>query len=212
MTRQTRAGRIAPISAVAPLPPRDRQGQWSKQAAATRSGNVRGGSSDPNRGTWCTPAPIARAVGRFDLDPFSNPRSHIHSLYSCMLERGDDGFGDGKPGNYFIKSIGHCGTSADTRVWLQPPYTKGFVEKAFRHYEHTRWVALLRFDPRTDWMKRVYARSEYVAVPWECEFEPPPGVADPGSTFPHALYFRFAADVTDEVRRMSICWRKTRHG
>lgn len=180
--------------------------------AAKTKVNVRGGTRDPNRGTWCTSALVARAVGSFDLDPFSNPRSHIASTHRCMLEDGGDGFGDGSPGSYRTGDSTPGGPvqgiAGDfTRVWIQPDYR--FVAKAFAHYAHTRWVALLRFDPRVTWMRRIYARAELVCVLWESEFEPPPGVVDPpGNTFPHAIYYRHAADVTDDVLRMSISWRK----
>lgn len=195
---------------------------------ATTRRNVRGGSKDPNRGTWCTSESVARAVGPFDLDPFSNPRSHIVSATACMLERGDDGLAGPRRGEYFVAptggvlapgeaqrwptATGNRVADADTRVWLQPDYR--FVRKAFDHYAHTRWAALLRFDPRTDWMKHIYARSELVCVLWESEFEPPPGVEKPpGNTFPHAIYYRYAKDVTDDVLRMSISWRKKKsHG
>jgi hypothetical protein len=177
--------------------------------------NVRGGNNDPARGSWCTEKRIAVAVGPRDLDPFSNPRSHIIAARTCMLENGGDGFGDGEtPGSY------KCGgevpeygvADENTSTWFQPDYRKGFVMRAFNHYAHTRYTALLRFDPRPDWFKRVYAASELVCVLWECNFEPPPGVDDPGSTFPHALFYRYAADVTNEVLRMSISWRKKTNG
>jgi hypothetical protein len=180
-------------------------------AAAT---HVRGNSRDPSRGAWVTPDsheyPIASAVGSFWLDPFSNPRSHIVSEHRCTLEDGGDGFGDGTPGSYRCRADTLLGRAlADDRVWLQPPYLKGFVQRAFRHYRHTRWTALLRFDPRPPWWQEVYDASELVAVV-EIEFEPPPGVKDMGgNSFPHALYYRRAADVTPAVLRLAAAvWRK----
>jgi hypothetical protein len=178
--------------------------------------NVRGNSRDPNRGSWVTPDseeyPIARSVGSFDLDPFSNPRSHIQSHARCMLENGGDGFGDGTPGTYYPDAHREHGpdiVGEAARVWLQPPYLKGFVQRAFRHYRHTRWTALLRFDPRPPWWQEVYDASELVAVV-EIEFEPPPGVKDlGGNSFPHALYYARAEDVTPAVLRMAAAvWRK----
>lgn len=170
--------------------------------------NVRGGSDDPARGSWCTPEPLAEAVGWFDLDPFSNPRSHIDAAITCMLEDGGDGFGNGTPGSF--RSGARYGHADEiTRVWLQPPYAKGFVRRAFRHYRHTRWTALLRFDPRPPWWREVYAVSELIAVV-VVEFEPPPGVTDlGGNSFPHALYYRRAEDVTPAVlRKAAAVWRK----
>lgn len=174
--------------------------------------NVRGGSDDPARGSWCTPKPIAEAVGEFDLDPFSNPRSHIQSLYRCMLEDGGDGFGGERTAGSY-KVGGKCPLYGEanpaSRVWLQPPYLKGFVQRAFRHYQHTRWTALLRFDPRPPWWREIYRASELVAVV-VVEFEPPPGVTDlGGNSFPHALYYRRAEDVTPAVlRKAAAVWRK----
>lgn len=177
--------------------------------------NVRGNSNDPTRGSWCTPKEYAEAVGHFDLDPFSNPRSHIDSTWRCMLENGGDGFGDGTPGS-FIDGAFHgplLNAVAGSRVWLQPPYSKGFVDRAFKHYRHTRWTALLRFDPRPPWWQMVYDASELVAVV-EIEFEPPPGVKNAGgNSFPHALYYRHAGDVTPAVLRMAAAvWRKKSRG
>ena len=175
-----------------------------------RNVDVRGNSKDPNRGKWCTPKPIADAVGPFDLDAFSNPRSHIVTRERCMLEDGGDGFGDGKtPGSYRC-GIGQLKTaSSDTLFWGQPPYERGFVQRAFDHYRHTRWCFLLRFDPRPDWWRAVYAAAELVAV-IDVEFEPPPGVPKGGgNSFPHALYYRYAKDVTEAVLRMAAAvWRK----
>lgn len=177
--------------------------------------HVRGNSNDPARGAWVTPDspeyPVASAVGRRDLDPFSNPYSHIISTERCMLEDGGDGFGDGKtPGSYRCGAAGVLKVATEeTSTWIQPVYRKGFVQRAFRHYRHTRWTALLRFDPRPPWWQEVYDASELVAVV-EIEFEPPPGVKDlGGNSFPHALYYRRAEDVTPAVLRMAAAvWRK----
>lgn len=205
--------------------PKGKTGNWNQEPSESPARDrvpsteyqvgVRGGSGDPVRGSWCTPKPYAEAVGPFWLDPFSNPRSHIQSEHRCMLEDGGDGFGDGTPGSYRIKGPEYLlGRSlADDRVWLQPPYGKGFVQRAFRHYRHTRWVALLRFDPRPPWWQEVYDASELVAVV-EIEFEPPPGVKlRGGNSFPHAIYYRHAGDVTPAVLRMAAAvWRKKSRG
>lgn len=180
-----------------------------KQPSGTQSPiNVRGNSKDPNRGTWCTPKAVAEAIGPFDLDPFSNPRSHIASTHTCMLERQDDGLGGPTDsGQYWTAKDGFGFTDANTRVFLQPPY--GIVLNAFNHYAHTRWTALLRFDPRPEWWHRIYNASELVAV-LVVEFEPPPGVSsNGGNSFPHALYYKRAEDVTPAVLRMAAAvWRK----
>jgi len=169
---------------------------------------VRGKSGDPTRGTWCTNRKIAQALAPFDVDPFSNPRSHIRAAHDCQLERGDDGFGDGTPGSYRIGTELHRATTS-TRVWGQPDYA--FTLRALRHYLDTRWTWLLRFDPRPEWFDMVYDASELVAVirdPEARDFEPPPGVRDTGSTFPHAIYFKHAEDATPELLRLCISWKK----
>jgi hypothetical protein len=168
--------------------------------------NVRGGSKDPTRGTWCTPAAVAIAVGPWHVDPFSNPRSHIEAADACMLENGGDGFGDGTPGSYRVGRGKLKRATSSTRFWGQPPYE--LVQRVFDHYAHTRWCFLLRFDPRTDWFKRIYRLSALVCVFYEIEFEPPPGVPrGGGNSFPHALYYRDARDVTAAVLRMTVAWR-----
>jgi hypothetical protein len=185
----------------------------SSSGSEQRQLSVRGKSGDPVRGTWCTPKWLADAVGEFALDPFANPRSHVRSVARCALEDGGDGFGDGSPGSYRCGAAGEIqhATSEDT-VWIQPPYD--IVLRAFDHYAHTRWVALLRFDPRPEWFDAIYDAAELVAVirhdpegrPFG--FEPPPGVVASTNTFPHALYARHAEDIPRAALRYCAAWRK----
>ena len=174
-----------------------------------------GRSGDPNRGEWCTPKWLAEAVGHWDLDPFSNARSHILADASCSLERGDDGFGDGSPGSHLRALRGHPRlriADQDYRVWLQPPY--GIVSRAFAHYRHTRWCALLRFDPRTRWWNEIYEACEVIAVIRRSpddeafNFEPPPGVEASSNPYPHALYYAQGRDMTPAVEKLCAVWRK----
>ncbi|HEY1814873.1 MAG TPA: hypothetical protein VGG74_21145 [Kofleriaceae bacterium] len=174
---------------------------------APSPGNVRGGSGDPSRGAWVTRKEVADAVGTWTLDPFSNPRSHIVCDHRCMLEDGGDGFGDGTPGMFRVGDGYPMRATADWRVWLQPPYAKGWVDRALDHYGHTRFCALLRFDPRPPWFDRVYALARFVVVLKSSDFEPPPGADDPGSTFPHALFYADPSDVTAEALRLGVSWR-----
>ncbi|MGE0547602.1 MAG: hypothetical protein AB7O24_04330 [Kofleriaceae bacterium] len=177
--------------------------RYARKALKTR--NVRGKNGEPNRGSWCTDEGTAHAVGRWDLDPFSNPRSHVLSDAACMLERGDDGFGDGTHGSYKLADIGLLRASELTRVWIQPDYS--FVERALAHYGHTRFCALLRFDPRVEWFQKLYRLVELVCVLRKCEFEPPPGVEASSNSFPHALYYARAEDATPAILRKCIAWR-----
>lgn len=174
-----------------------------------KKANVYGGSKDPARGAWCTPNPIARAVGRFDVDPFSNPRSHIESTHACMLENDGDGLLATRGAYRVGGAVRVCGEANEaTRVWFQPPY--GIVMRALDHYGHTRFAALLRFDPRTKWFRRLYRMVELVCVLRKCEFEPPPGIKikGPANPFPHAIYYANAGDVTPAVLRLTAAaWR-----
>lgn len=195
------------------LPPKER-----KRFAAGIRANPKGGSGDEDRGTWCTSKEWAAAVGPWDVDPFSNPRSHIASVTRCMLEDGGDGFGGGEPGAtaglYLTGTSGLLpGRSAVadelTRVWIQPPYE--LVAAAIAHYGHTRFCALLRWSPDVKaWFPELWRRTAIVCHPWceRMEFEPPPGVDKSGDMpFPHALYYAHESDVTSEVRARCIVWR-----
>lgn len=167
--------------------------------------NVYGKSGDVERGTWCTPKWLADALGWFDLDPFSNPRSHILANEHCCLEEGDDGLGDGVLGSYRVGVLIDQ-TDERSRVFLQPPYS--IVLRAFEHYRETRWVALLRFDPSTKWFRTMYREAALICVPRKrVNFEPPPGVRSSSNTIPHALYYRHAEDATEAVLRSCVAWR-----
>lgn len=202
------------VQAIGRLSPEDR-----KLIAKAARVNVKGGSGDEDRGTWCTSKEWALAVGPWDLDPFSNPRSHILSAVRCMLEDGGDAFCEAAPGmgvpGLYLTGNAHGVTpmtgKADelTRVWIQPPYE--LVAEAIAHYGHTRFCALLRWSPDVKaWFPQLWARTAVVCHPWceRMEFEPPPGVDKSGDMpFPHALYYAHEADVTDEVRARCIVWR-----
>jgi hypothetical protein len=110
---------------------------------------------EDGRGSWCTPKKYADLVGRFDLDPFTNARSHIRSPLACMLERGDDGLAGPDAGQFFCRQNGLMCADADWRVWIQPPYD--IVLRALAHYGHTRFTALLRLDTSTVWFQLLFA-------------------------------------------------------
>jgi hypothetical protein len=179
-----------------------------RRVAKVLKANALGGSGETDRGTWCTPKPIATAVGPWDVDPFSNPRSHVLAANRCMLENSGDGFGDGSgPGSYRVANREAEYAGPDTRVWLQPPYE--IVLDVVDHYKHTRFCALLRWSPDVVWFKRLWPHVTVVAFPLErIPFEPPPGTeTSGGAPFPHALLYADERDVTDEVRAMCIVWR-----
>lgn len=205
------------IDAIKRLKPEDR-----KRVLRDGKANVIGGSKEVERGTWCTPRAIADAVGPWDVDPFANPRSHIAAVVRCMLEDGGDGFGGGKPGEtpglYLTGSrpgLPSISGVADetTRVWIQSPYE--IVLEAIAHYGHTRFCALLRWSPDTEWFARMWPRVQVVAFPvggalrastgaTRIEFEPPDGIEASSNPYPHALYYADERDVTDAVRKLCI--------
>jgi hypothetical protein len=161
------------------------------------------------RGSWCTPALYAAAVGPFRVDPFSNERSLIRSNYACWLERGDDGFGGERrhhPGTFRYDGSFYQATEAWT-VWLQPPYD--IVLDAIAHYAHTRFAALLRLDTSTAWFEILYDLCDVIMVPRRdrLEFIPPPGIAASSNPFPHGLYYRHAEDVPQAVKALCFEWR-----
>lgn len=170
--------------------------------------NVNGGSKDIARGSYCTPKEWADRVGPWDLDPFSNERSHIDAARNCMLERGDDGLAGPQRGQYWLSSWrARCEASAETRVWLQPPYE--IVDETLDHYGHTRFGALLRFDSSTKWFARIYKLASLVCVPRgkRIEFEAPPGVKTSKNPYPHAFYFARIEDATPAILRACFSWR-----
>ena len=175
----------------------------------TKAVNGNGGSGDEVRGTWCTPRAWAERVGPWDLDPFANPRSHVVASARCMLEDGGDGLLDrSAPGSYRDGATRSVGRAVEhTRVWIQPPYE--LVTEAIAHYGHTRFCALLRFDPSTRWFARLYRLTSLVCVPRgaRLEFDPPPGVVASSNPYPHALYYARAEDATPSVLRACIAWR-----
>lgn len=177
---------------------------------------------DEQRGAWCSPREYTAAVGCFDVDPFTNPRSTLMARRTCMLERGDDGLGLDRrqtPGTYYVNSAScdecrgsgcnACGyhvADADTRVWIQPPYD--VVLAVIAHYGHSRFTALLRLDTSTAWFERLWSLSEVIMVPRRdrLEFVPPPGVRPSSNPFPHGLYYRRASDVTPAISALCYAW------
>lgn len=175
---------------------------------------------EEQRGAWCSPPEYTAAAGRFDLDPFTNPRSTLLADHQCMLERLDDGFGhvriptpprgsyavSGEPGRYYIAGDGYHIATADTLTWIQPPYE--LVLEALAHYGHTRFVALLRLDTSTVWFQQLWDLVEVIMVPKRdrLEFVPPPGVKASSNPFPHGLFYKRAADVTPAIQELCYAW------
>ncbi len=170
-----------------------------------RTANVNGGSGESDRGAWITAAKWAARVGPWDLDPFSNDRSHVAADIQCMLEDGGNGLADlATPGSWISGGTSSGVADEQTRVWGQPPYE--IVEQAVAHYRHTRFCFLLRLDPSTQWFAALWERTQLLAIPLGDRemFEPPPGVEASSNPQPHAFYYAAAADVTDEIRETCI--------
>lgn len=83
----------------------------------------------------CTPADLARDLGRFDLDPCSSPRSHILAIKTYQLERGQDGLKLPWFGSVFAN-----GPYSNPLPWCE------------RLAAHTGpWCSLWKLDPSTRW-------------------------------------------------------------
>lgn len=147
---------------------------------------------EPDRSTWCTPEALAIKLGPWNLDPCSNERSHIIAAKTFDLDRrGQDGL---RLARYVSRS---------TRAFINPPYSRGMVEQFVDAYAHVAFCFLLRFDPSTEWFRKLIARTELVLVLADrINFEPPPGVVPHhkmSNPFPHALFYRRACDATPAV-------------
>lgn len=194
------------VQALARLPADERRRVLGKA-------NVHGASGEKRRGAYCTPKKYAIAAGPWDLDPFTNPRSHVVAAARCMLEDGGDGFGDRSQAGVYRTGEGvELGIATETtRVWIQPDYR--FVLEAIEHYGHTRFCALLRFAPDTEWFERLWPRVAVVAIPFgeriAFEIEGQTEDDSEGAPFPHAFFFADERDLTDELRAMCLVWHLT---
>jgi hypothetical protein len=83
----------------------------------------------------CTPRELALALGRFDLDPCSNPRSHIIATRTYQLERGENGL-----------TLPWAGLT-----WVNGPYSDPlpWCQRLRAHSEP--WVSLWKLDTTTAW-------------------------------------------------------------
>jgi hypothetical protein len=170
--------------------------------------NPAGGSGDKEgRDSACTPKWLAELLGKFDLDPCSNPRSHVQAQKRLMLESGDDGLWlydkTGEPGLIKERQIRGKGANdfygidrtaiigKTCYVFINPPYARGQVIRWVKHWRHTRFCFLLRWDPSTEWFGELICHCTHVWFPARrINFEPPPGVTFSSNPFPHALYLR----------------------
>lgn len=151
-----------------------------------------------DRDTWCTPKWITDAIGKFDLDPCANERSHVQAASAIRLDMGGDGLGAAST------------YEASTRVFVNPPYSD--VMPWIAAYAHTRFLFLLKFDPSTKWFAELLKHTRLILIPrgTRVAFEPPPGVPPDkavANQFPHALFYAHDEDATPEIRALCWAWR-----
>lgn len=149
-----------------------------------------------DRDTWCTPRWMTDVIGKFDLDPCSNDRSHVKSQYTYDLARGEDGL------------VLASEVPARYRVFINPPYSN--VRPWVDAYKHARFCFLLKYDPSTKWCRELMKHTAAVLFPigTRIEFEPPPGVPASSNQFPHALFYAREEDATAAIKRLCFVLRK----
>lgn len=155
---------------------------------------VGGSGTDEGRDSWCTPKWLAELIGEVEYDVCTNPRAHIRATRrKLMLENDDDGLPDKQygPGFYVVRSRNVDMLMPAARVFCNPPYARGQVIRWVRHWRHTRFIYLLRWDPSTEWFGELICHCTHVWFPARrINFEPPPGVKSSSNPFPHALFLK----------------------
>lgn len=87
----------------------------------------------------CTPKDLADDLGQFDLDPCSNPLSHIRAATKYMLERGEDGL---------------CARWAPLwSVFCNGPYSDPMPWNERLRAHRGPWCALWKLDTTTEWFR-----------------------------------------------------------
>jgi hypothetical protein len=98
----------------------------------------------------CTPRDLALALGRFGVDPCSNPLSHILSDRTCMLERGQDGLAD-------PWTVDGTDSTDPTSVWCNGPYSKPFPWCERLRWHRAPWCSLWKLETTTAWFREALA-------------------------------------------------------
>lgn len=101
---------------------------------------------------WCTPRWLADALGKFDLDPCGNARSHVQAMYRAGLDIGVDGLAMDWAEDWSGRS-----------VFCNPPYSRPlpWAQKLAAH--DGPWCALLKLDPTTRWWAALMEAAPTVA-------------------------------------------------
>jgi hypothetical protein len=145
--------------------------------------------------SWCTPKALADALGRFDLDPCSNERSHVQADLMLQLEPLELRETDSVTTD-FINLLSRRqadGLAYDWgrgSVWCNPPYSNP-LPWALKLRDHEGpWCALLKLDPSTRWWAALMDASPTVA-PFRkrIKFEGAPGEPTMTANFPSVLVY-----------------------
>jgi hypothetical protein len=157
-----------------------------------------------DRDTWCTPKWITDAIGRWDLDPCANARSHVDAERCFLFEElGEDGLDMSAVRKRL--DIYTPKQWSSLRAFINPPYSK--VMPWIEAYGDTRFCFLLKLDISTKWFEALLAKCELVLMPrrTRIQFEAPPGVPPDqaiANQFPHALFYARAKDATDAIKAL----------
>lgn len=140
----------------------------------------------------CTPRELALALGRFDLDVCSNPRSHIVADRAFMLENGDDGLAEP-----WTRADGSPAT-----LWCNGPYSYPDPWcKRLRAHEGS-WCALWKLETTTEWFRQLMASgASWAPFRMRLRFEKPGNVG--GADFCSMLVWK---DWTPSADVMSRLW------
>lgn len=146
------------------------EGRTAVMVVATQPKSITGDS-------WCTPKWLADLLGRFDLDPCSNERSHIIAGLYCRLDAIALKLRDGLALDWEERS-----------VYVNPPFSDvgPWATKLAGHAG--AWCALVKLDPSTRWFATLMSANPTVA-PFKkrIKFE---GDRAMTANFPCALVFK----------------------
>lgn len=150
------------------------------------------GVTDDTTDAQCTPRDLALALGPFETDPCSNPRSHVQARLRYMLERGQDGLRLPWFGLTFVN-----GPYSDPLPWCQ---------RLRAHHEP--WVGLWKLDTTTRWFAELMA-AEATWAPFRArlKFERPGNCG--AANFSSVLVWR---DWTPPAEVLTRLWEPRRQG
>jgi hypothetical protein len=128
-----------------------------------------------NRDSWCTPLWLAELLPEVDLDPCSNPRSHIRARKTYSLENGENGL-----------ELPWFGL-----LWCNGPYSEllPWAKKLdASRQEVTGAGFLVNADHSPAWWKLLTKRLPLrLDFDDRLEFDPPPGVEPSKNDRPQTL-------------------------